>query len=91
MVASGGPYATQAVEEVTQVCVAPGYTFTINDPLATEFAVLTVRLTVSLRRCWQPAVNLRTRRAPVPFGLRFGCTDETACNYDAEATTDDGL
>ena len=40
-------------------------------------------------QCLPLAVNLQTRRAP-SLGSGFGCTDETACNYDAEATTDDG-
>ena len=31
-----------------------------------------------------------TESIEVCLGSGFGCTDETACNFDADATTDDG-
>ena len=68
VVASGGPYATQAVEEVTQVCVAPGcYTFTINDSFGDGICCAYGTGLYMCRRkgrCLPPVVNLRTRRAP---------------------------
>ena len=95
VVASGGPYATAGVEEVTEVCVSPGcYTFTINDSFGDGIccAYGTGSYTVSS----QGAVLVsggefaETESTELCLGSGFGCTDETACNYDAEATTDDG-
>ena len=95
VVASGGPYATQAVEEVTQVCVAPGcYTFTINDSFGDGIccAYGTGLYTVSSQGTVLATGGEFTDSESADFclGSGFGCTDETACNYDAEATTDDG-
>ena len=95
VVASGGPYATQAVEEVTQVCVAPGcYTFTINDSFGDGIccAYGTGLYTVSSQGTVLATGGEFTSTESTEFclGSGFGCTDETACNYDAEATTDDG-
>ena len=95
VVASGGPYATQAVEEVTQVCVAPGcYTFTINDSFGDGIccAYGTGLYTVSSQGTVLATGGefTNTESAEFCLGSGFGCTDETACNYDAEATTDDG-
>ena len=95
VVASGGPYATQAVEEVTQVCVAPGcYTFTINDSYGDGIccAYGTGLYTVSSQGTVLATGGefADTESAEFCLGSGFGCTDETACNYDAEATTDDG-
>ena len=95
VVASGGPYATQAVEEVTQVCVAPGcYTFTINDSFGDGIccAYGTGLYTVSSQGTVLATGGefADSESAEFCLGSGFGCTDETACNYDAEATTDDG-
>ena len=95
VVASGGPYATQAVEEVTQVCVAPGcYTFTINDSFGDGIccAYGTGLYTVSSQGTVLATGGefAATESTEFCLGSGFGCTDETACNYDAEATTDDG-
>ena len=95
VVASGGPYATQAVEEVTQVCVAPGcYTFIINDSYGDGIccAYGTGLYTVSSQGTVLATGGefTDTESAEFCLGSGFGCTDETACNYDAEATTDDG-
>ena len=95
VVASGGPYAAQAVEEVTQVCVAPGcYTFTINDSYGDGIccAYGTGLYTVSSQGTVLATGGefTNTESAEFCLGSGFGCTDETACNYDAEATTDDG-
>ena len=95
VVASGGPYATQAVEEVTQVCVAPGcYTFTINDSFGDGIccAYGTGLYTVSSQGTVLATGGefADTESTEFCLGSGFGCTDETACNYDAEATTDDG-
>ena len=95
VVASGGPYATQAVEEVTQVCVAPGcYTFTINDSFGDGIccAYGTGLYTVSSQGTVLATGGefANTESTEFCLGSGFGCTDETACNYDAEATTDDG-
>ena len=95
VVASGGPYATQAVEEVTQVCVAPGcYTFTINDSFGDGIccAYGTGLYTVSSQGTVLATGGefADTESAEFCLGSGFGCTDQTACNYDAEATTYDG-
>ena len=95
VVAAGGPYATVAVEEVTQVCVAPGcYTFTINDSFGDGIccAYGTGLYTVSSQGTVLATGGefADTESAEFCLGSGFGCTDETACNYNAEATTDDG-
>ena len=95
VVAAGGPYATAGVEEVTQVCVAPGcYTFTINDSFGDGIccAFGTGSYTVSSQGTVLATGGefADTESAELCLGSGFGCTDETACNYDAEATTDDG-
>ena len=95
VVASGGPYATAAVEEVTQVCLAPGcYTFTINDSFGDGIccAYGTGLYTVSSQGTVLATGGefAETESAEFCLGSGFGCTDETACNYDAEATTEDG-
>ena len=95
VVAAGGPYATVAVEEVTQVCVAPGcYTFTINDSYGDGIccAYGTGLYTVSSQGTVLATGGefADTESAEFCLGSGFGCTDETACNYNAEATTDDG-
>ena len=95
VVAAGGPYATAAVEEVTQVCVAPGcYTFTINDSFGDGIccAYGTGLYTVSSQGTVLATGGefADTESAEFCLGSGFGCTDETACNYNAEATTDDG-
>ena len=67
VVAAGGPYATAAVEEVTQVCVAPGcYTFTINDSFGDGICCLTVTglYTVSSQGTVLATGGVRTQRAP---------------------------
>ncbi|MDA9756018.1 S8 family serine peptidase, partial [Flavobacteriales bacterium] len=95
VVAAGGPYATAAVEEVTQVCVEPGcYTFTINDSFGDGIccAYGTGLYTVSSQGTVLATGGefADTESAEFCLGSGFGCTDETACNYNAEATTDDG-
>ena len=95
VVAAGGPYATVAVEEVIQVCVAPGcYTFTINDSFGDGIccAFGTGLYTVSSQGTVLATGGefADTESAEFCLGSGFGCTDETACNYNAEATTDDG-
>ena len=95
VVAAGGPYATATVEEVTQVCVAPGcYTFTINDSFGDGIccAYGTGLYTVSSQGTVLATGGefADTESAEFCLGSGFGCTDETACNYNAEATTDDG-
>ena len=95
VVASGGPYAAQGVEEVTQVCVESGcYTFTVNDSygdgLCCAYGNGAYSLSAGgavLASGGEFAVSESTE---VCLGSGFGCTDETACNYDEEATTDDG-
>ena len=84
-----------AVEEVTQVCVAPGcYTFTINDSFGDGIccAYGTGLYTVSSQGTVLATGGefADTESAEFCLGSGFGCTDETACNYNAEATTDDG-
>ena len=95
LVASGGPYATTATEYVEQVCVGAGcYTFTINDSFGDGICcgygqggyTLTSQGTVLA----SGGEFNDTESIEVCLGSGFGCTDETACNYDSDATTDDG-
>ena len=94
-VATGGPYDAQATEYVEQVCVDAGcYTFTINDSfgdgICCEYgdgAYSVSSQGVVLASGGSYATSESTE---VCLGSGFGCTDETACNYDAEATSDDG-
>ena len=95
VVASGGPYATTATEYVEQVCVGAGcYTFTINDSFGDGICCGYGQGGYTLTS--QGAVLASggefndTESIEVCLGSGFGCTDETACNYDADATTDDG-
>ena len=95
VVASGGPYATASIEEVAQVCVEPGcYTFTINDSFGDGICCAYGEGAYSLSSQGVILASggefTSTESAEVCLGSGFGCTDETACNYDAEATSDDG-
>ena len=95
VVAAGGPYGAVAVEEVTQVCVAPGcYTFTINDSFGDGICCGygTGLYTVSSQGTVLATGGefASSESTELCVGSGFGCTDETACNYDADATSDDG-
>ena len=94
VVASGGPYATTATEYVEQVCVGAGcYTFTINDSfgdgICCGYGQGGYTLTSQGAEPSGGEFN-DTESIEVCLGSGFGCTDETACNFDADATTDDG-
>ena len=95
VVASGGPYEAQATEYVEQVCVNAGcYTLTINDSFGDglccgygegSYTVSSQGTVLASGGEFADAESVE-----VCLGSGFGCTDETACNYDAEATSDDG-
>ena len=95
VVASGGPYATTATEYVEQVCVGAGcYTFTINDSfgdgICCGYGQGGYTLTSQGAVLASGGEFSDTESIEVCLGSGFGCTDETACNYDADVTTDDG-
>lgn len=95
LVAAGGPYATAAVEEVTQVCVAPGcYTFTINDSFGDGICCAYGNGAYSLTSNGVVLASggefQTTISENVCLGDGLGCTDPLACNYDPNALTDDG-
>ena len=95
VVASGGPYEAQATEYVEQVCVNAGcYTLTVNDSFGDglccgygegSYTVSSQGTVLASGGEFADAESVE-----VCLGSGFGCTDETACNYDAEATSDDG-
>jgi len=94
-VASGGPYATAATEYVEQVCIDAGcYTFTISDSFGDGVccAYGTGAYTVSSNGTVVASGGEFTTAevTEVCLGSGLGCTDATACNYEPEATTDDG-
>ena len=79
VVASGGPYATAGVEEVTEVCVSPGcYTFTINDSFGDGIccAYGTGSTRVFPRSGLASGGNLQNGEHGIVLGSGFGCTDE---------------
>ena len=94
-VASGGPYDTALTEYVEQICVDAGcYTFTINDSFGDGIccAYGTGSYSISSQGVVLGSGGdyATSESTEVCLGSGFGCTDPTACNFDAEATTDDG-
>ncbi len=95
VVASGGPYATATTEYVEQVCIDAGcYTFTIIDSFGDGICCAYGTGSYSVSSNGTVLVSggefTTSEATEVCLGTGFGCTDATACNYDPEATTDDG-
>jgi hypothetical protein len=95
VVASGGPYETAATEYVEQVCIDAGcYTFTINDSfgdgICCTYGTGVYTLTSNGTVLASGGEFASSELTEVCLGSGFGCTDANACNFDPEATTDDG-
>ncbi len=94
-VASGGPYTTAATAVQEVVCVGDGcYTFTINDSfgdgICCTYGVGSYDLTVDGSLLTTGGEFATSESTQFCIGEGFGCTDETACNYDSEAVNDNG-
>ena len=95
IVASGGPYEATGTVYEEQVCIDEGcYTYTINDSFGDGIccAYGTGSYTVTSGADTLATGGQFTSTVSVEFclGSGFGCTNPIACNYDPEATTDDG-
>ena len=94
-VAAGGPYAASGTEYVEQICVDAGcYIVTLNDSFGDGICCAYGNGSYSISSGGQVLATggefAESESTEVCLGSGFGCTDETACNYDADATTDDG-
>ena len=94
-VATGGAYEEQLTEYAEQLCLDEGcYTFTIVDSYGDGICCQYGEGAYSIS---SQGVVLATggeyednESTDLCLGPGFGCTDPLACNYDAEATSDDG-
>ena len=94
-VAAGGPYGSAATAYSEQVCVDAGcYTFNITDTFGDGiccgfgeggYTIASEGVVLASGGDYGSGESV-----DICLGSGFGCTDETACNYDPEATTDDG-
>jgi len=94
-VASGGPYVDVATAVQEVVCVGDGcYTFTINDSfgdgVCCAYGAGSYDLTVDGAVLTTGGEFEASESTQFCIGEGFGCTDETACNYDSEAVNDNG-
>lgn len=94
-VASGGPYVDVATAVQEVVCVGDGcYTFTINDSfgdgVCCAYGAGSYDLTVDGAVLTTGGEFAASESTQFCIGEGFGCTDETACNYDSEAVNDNG-
>ena len=95
IVATGGPFANSGTEYIEQICLDEGcYTFTIFDAYGDgncctygEGAYSISLQGVVLASGGNYELSEST---DLCIGSGLGCTDSLACNYDAEATTDNG-
>ena len=95
VVASGGPYQSQETEYVEQVCVGAGcYSFNIADQFGDGlccfygnggYTVVSEGATLGSGGDFGSSESVE-----FCLGSGFGCTDEMACNFDPEATVDNG-
>ena len=95
VVASGGPYSDANTLYEESLCVGDGcYAFTINDSFGDGIccAFGEGSYTVSSDGAVLAAGGEFTSQDVVDIclGTGFGCTDPEACNYDPEATTENG-
>ncbi len=95
-IATGGPYAVQGATVVENFCASDGcYTFTIfdsfGDGICCAYGIGDYALTVdgALVAAGGEFGDLESTSFCVGSG--FGCTDATACNYDPDATIDNGV
>jgi len=95
-VASGGPYSEQATQIQEVICVDEGcYTFTIfdswGDGVCCGYGTGSYELLVQGEVVASGGEFADSESTPFCAGSgETGCTDEAACNYDADATLDDG-
>ena len=95
VVASGGPYNDAGTLYEESICVGDGcYAFTINDSFGDGIccAFGEGSYTVSSDGAVLASGGEFTSQDVVDIclGSGFGCTDPEACNYDPEATTENG-
>ena len=92
IVASGGPFDTDNVTIDETVCVGDGcYTFTMSDSFGDGiYAPGGYTLTVDGELLASGGDYGSGESTTFCAGADFGCTDATACNYDADALLDDG-
>ena len=95
VVAAGGPYGSAATEYAEQVCIDAGcYTFNITDTfgdgICCGFGEGGYTITSEGAVLASGGDYGSGESVDICLGSGFGCTDATACNYDPEATTDDG-
>ena len=95
VVASGGPYNDAGTLYEESICVGDGcYAFTINDSFGDGIccAFGEGSYTVSSDGAVLASGGEFTSQDVVEIclGSGFGCTDPEACNYDPEATTENG-
>ena len=94
-VATGGPFADSNTEYIEQLCLDEGcYTFTIVDSYGDGICCAYGNGAYSISS--QGVVLAsggnydQSESTDLCLGSGFGCTDPLACNYDAEATSDNG-
>lgn len=95
VVAAGGPYAASATEYVEQVCIDPGcYVVTIydswGDGICCSYGSGQYTISSNGVVLGSGGEFASSESTELCLGSGFGCTDEAACNYDPEATTDNG-
>ncbi|MBK12527.1 MAG: hypothetical protein CL849_03240 [Crocinitomicaceae bacterium] len=94
-VASGGPYAEAGATIEESFCVGDGcYTFQLfdsfGDGICCAYGVGDYVLSVDGVEYVNGGEFADLESTSVCVGGNYGCTDETACNYDAEAELDNG-
>jgi hypothetical protein len=94
-VLSGGPYATTATAYQDEICVADGcFTFTIldsfGDGVCCAYGIGSYEITVDGASLIAGGEFLSSESTQFCVGEGIGCTDASACNYDADAITDNG-
>ena len=95
VVASGGPYSDAGTSFEESICVGEGcYTFAINDSFGDGICCAYGEGAYTLSS--DGAVLAEGGEfesqdvVEICLGSGFGCTDPAACNYDPEATTENG-
>ena len=95
-VASGGPYSEIATQIQEVICVDEGcYTFTLfdsfGDGVCCGYGTGSYELLVQGEVVVSGGEFAESESTPFCAGAgQTGCTDESACNYNADATLDDG-
>ena len=94
---SGGPYSTSATTFTSTACVANGcYDVTINDSYGDGICCANGEGNYSITSDGNTLVSggefvsTETTNFCVTAGSTAGCTNNQACNYNSEATIDDG-